>query len=235
MENIIEELEIYFSRGNAWSPLWITLKTGGAATLLSFFVGLMLAYKVSRMKPEKKALVDSLMTLPMVLPPTVMGFFLLLLFSKQRLVGKLLYRVFGIVLPGTWTACILAAFVVSMPLMYKNTRASFEQMDRTQIDASRMLGAGEWTILWRVVIPNSIPGIASGTILAFARSVGEYGATSMFAGNILGRTSTISQQIAVQMGNDNWVAAGFWTAVIVVISLVVVFSINIFSGKRFAK
>ena len=119
MENIIEELQIYFSRGNAWSPLWITLKTGGAATLLSFFVGLMLAHRVTKMKPKRQALVDSLMTLPMVLPPTVMGFFLLLLFSKQRLIGKLLYETFGRVLPGTWTACVLAAFVVSLPLMYK--------------------------------------------------------------------------------------------------------------------
>ena len=233
MESVIQELQVYFSRGNAWSPLWITLKTGGAATLLSFFVGLMLARWVMKLEPKKRALIDSLLTLPMVLPPTVMGFFLLVLFSKKRLLGRALDVAFGIVLPGTWAACVLAAFVISMPLMYKNTRAAFEQMDDTMIDAARMLGAGERTILWKVIIPNAMPGIASGTILAFARAVGEYGATSMFAGNILGRTSTISQQIAVQMGNDNWAAAGVWTVIIVLLSLGVVYLINVFSGEKF--
>lgn len=232
MENIIEELQIYFSRAGAWSPLWITLKTGAAATVLSFFAGLYAGRCVMRMRPGKKAFADSLLTLPMVLPPTVTGFFLLILFSKNRLLGKALNLTFGIVIPGTWVACVMSAFIVSMPLMYRNTRAAFEQVDVSMIYAARTLGLSEKEIFWRITVPNALPGIVSGIILAFARAIGEYGATSMFAGNIFGKTSTISQQIAVQMGNDNGIIAGVWTLIILFISVIVIFLINLAAGKQ---
>lgn len=232
MENIIEELQVYFSRANAWTPLWITLKTGVTATAVTFFMGLFAASGVMRLTPKRKAAMDSILTLPMVLPPTVMGFLLLLLFSRTRLLGKGLNLAFGIVIPGNWAACVIAAVVISFPLMYRNTRAAFEQVDASMIYAARTLGLSEREIFWKITVPNAFPGIASGTILAFARAIGEYGATSMFAGNILGKTSTISQQIAVQMGNDNGIIAGFWTAVIIGISAIVVFLINWFSGRR---
>lgn len=232
MENIIEELQIYFSRTDAWTPLWVTLKTGAAATVFTFFAGLFAASRVMRLPSGKRAVADSILTLPMVLPPTVVGFALLLLFSKNRLLGEALHLAFGIVIPGTWAACVIAAVVISFPLMYRNTRAAFEQVDVTMIYAARTLGLSEREIFWKISVPNGLPGIASGTILAFARAIGEYGATSMFAGNILGRTSTVSQQIAVQMGNDNTLIAGFWTVIVVGISVLVVFLINWVLGRK---
>ena len=231
MEDMIEALQIYFSRANAWTPLWVTLKTGIAATFITFFTGLFAAARVMRLPSGKKAVADSILTLPIVLPPTVVGFVLLLLFSRNRLLGKTLNLAFGVVIPGTWAACVITAVVISFPLMYRNTRAAFEQMDVTMIYAARTLGLSEWEIFWKISVPNALPGIASGTVLAFARAIGEYGATSMFAGNILGKTSTISQQIAVQMVNDNGLIAGFWSILIVAISVCVVFLMNRFSGR----
>ena len=231
MEDMIEALQIYFSRANAWTPLWVTLKTGIAATFITFFTGLFAAARVMRLPSGKKAVADSILTLPIVLPPTVVGFVLLLLFSRNRLLGKTLNLAFGVVIPGTWAACVIVAVVISFPLMYRNTRAAFEQMDVTMIYAARTLGLSEWEIFWKISVPNALPGIASGTVLAFARAIGEYGATSMFAGNILGKTSTISQQIAVQMVNDNGLIAGFWSILIVAISVCVVFLMNRFSGR----
>lgn len=231
MTEIMDVLKVHFARANAWSPLWITLKTGIVATIIAFFLGLLVAQWVMKRDDKAKALIDSILTLPMVLPPTVMGFVLLLLFSKNRLVGAFLNRHFGLVLPGTWIACVIAAIVIAFPLMYRNARAAFEQVDITLIYAARTLGMSELVIFWKIIIPNAMPGILAGTILAFARAIGEYGATSMFAGNILGRTSTVSQQIAVQMSNDNWEVAGFWTLLIVLISGVVVLVMNLLSQR----
>lgn len=168
MEDMIEALQIYFSRANAWTPLWVTLKTGIAATFITFFTGLFAAARVMRLPSGKKAVADSILTLPIVLPPTVVGFVLLLLFSRNRLLGKTLNLAFGVVIPGTWAACVIAAVVISFPLMYRNTRAAFEQMDVTMIYAARTLGLSEWEIFWKISVPNALPGIASGTVLAFA-------------------------------------------------------------------
>ena len=129
MEDMIEALQIYFSRANAWTPLWVTLKTGIAATFITFFTGLFAAARVMRLPSGKKAVADSILTLPIVLPPTVVGFVLLLLFSRNRLLGKTLNLAFGVVIPGTWAACVIAAVVISFPLMYRNTRAAFEHDD----------------------------------------------------------------------------------------------------------
>ena len=180
-------------KGLDWSPLFISLKTGFAATLLSFFLGIYAAKRVIRMTPRRRAVVDGILTLPMVLPPTVAGFFLLLLFSRRRPLGIFLYENFDIRIVQSWLGCVIAATVIAFPLMYRNARAAFEQIDVDLIHAGRTLGMSETEIFWRIVIPTSGPGIASGTMLTFARAMGEYGATSMLAGNIPGKTATISQ------------------------------------------
>ncbi|MDD6213343.1 MAG: molybdate ABC transporter permease subunit [Clostridiales bacterium] len=209
-----------------WSPLWISLKTGVAATILSFFLGIWAARKTMKASPRVKSLMDGILTLPMVLPPTVAGFFLLLLFSLRRPVGAYLYQEWNIKVVQTWLGCILAATVISFPLMYRNARAAFEQVDVNLIYAARTLGMSEFAVFWKIAVPAAGPGIASGTVLTFARALGEYGATSMLAGNIPGKTGTISQKIAMVIQDGNYAAAGFWTAVILVIAFFILFLLN---------
>lgn len=214
-----------------WSPLWISMKTGVAATIIAFFLGVFCARKVMKLSPAVKGLLDGLLTLPLVLPPTVAGFLLLLLFSLKRPFGKFLLEEFDIRIVQTWTGCVIAAAVIAFPLMYRNARAAFEQVDVNLIHAGRTLGMSEWKIFWKVIVPTAAPGIASGTVLAFARAIGEYGATSMLAGNILGKTRTVSVAIASETAAGNFDMAGFWVVVIIAISFVVVAAINIVSGR----
>ena len=214
-----------------WSPLFISIKTGIVATIFSFFLGIYAARKVVKTTPGKKAIIDGILTLPMVLPPTVAGFFLLLIFSRRRPFGIFLFENFGIKVVQTWLGCIIAATVISFPLMYRNARAAMEQIDVNLIYAGRTLGMSESRIFWKVIIPAAGPGIASGTILAFARAIGEYGATSMLAGNILGKTRTVSVAIASETAAGNYDMAGFWVVVIILISFLVVAAINIASGR----
>lgn len=215
-----------------WSYLYISLKTGIVATLISFFLGIYAARKVVKARPAVKAVWDGLLTLPMVLPPTVAGFFLLLLFSKRRPLGMFLFENFDIKIVQTWAGCIIAATVIAFPLMYRNARAAFEQVDVNLIYAARTLGMSEIKIFWRVVVPAARPGIASGTILTFARALGEYGATSMLAGNIPGKTGTISQKIAMVMQDGDYATAGVWVAIIILIAFLIVFFMNLVSGKN---
>lgn len=215
-----------------WSPLFISLKTGIVATILSFFLGIYAARKVVKATPAKKAVVDGILTLPMVLPPTVAGFFLLLLFSRRRPLGILLYEQFDIKVVQTWLGCIIAATVIAFPLMYRNARAAFEQIDVNLIYAARTLGMSETKIFWKIVLPTAGPGIASGTILTFARALGEYGATSMLAGNIPGKTGTISQRIAMVIQDGDYVTAGVWVAIVILIAFCVIFFMNLISGKQ---
>ena len=214
-----------------WSPLVISIKTGIVATILSFFFGIFAARAVMKLRPGARAVIDGFLTLPMILPPTVAGFFLLLIFSLRRPFGAALYENFSIKAVQTWLGCILAATIIAFPLMYRNTRAAFEQVDTNLIYAARTLGMSEWKIFWKVVMPAAAPGIASGTVLAFARAIGEYGATSMLAGNILGKTRTVSVAIASETAAGNFGMAGFWVVVIILISFLIVAAINIVSGK----
>lgn len=214
-----------------WSPLWISLKTGVVATVIAFFLGIFCARKAMKLKPAARGFLDGILTMPLVLPPTVAGFFLLLLFSLKRPFGSFLMENFDIKIVQTWKGCVIAAAVIAFPLMYRNARSAFEQVDVSLIEAGRTLGMSEWSIFRRVVIPVAAPGIASGTVLAFARAIGEYGATSMLAGNILGKTRTVSVAIASETAAGNYGTAGFWVVVIVVISFVVVAAINIISGR----
>ena len=214
-----------------WSPLFISLKTGVVATVISFFLGIFAARKVVKASPGKKAVIDGILTLPMVLPPTVAGFFLLLLFSRRRPLGEFLFNEFGFKVVQTWLGCIIAATVIAFPLMYRNARAAMEQR-KDLIYAGRTLGMSDIQIFWKVVIPAAGPGIASGTILTFARALGEYGATSMLAGNIPGKTGTISQKIAMVIQDGDYLTAGIWVAVVMLIAFVVIFLMNLISGKK---
>lgn len=215
-----------------WSPLFISIKTGIVATIFSFFLGIYAARKVVKTTPGKKAIIDGILTLPMVLPPTVAGFFLLLIFSRRRPFGIFLFENFGIKVVQTWLGCIIAATVISFPLMYRNARAAMEQIDVNLIYAGRTLGMSDTEIFWKVVIPTAGPGIASGTILTFARALGEYGVTSMLAGNIPGKTGTISQKIAMVIQDGDYMTAGVWVAIVMVIAFLVIFLMNLISGKK---
>ena len=226
----MSQLAAYLS-GLDWSPLFISIKTGIAATIVSFFLGIWAARKMLKAKTGLRAVLDGILTMPLVLPPTVAGFCLLLLFSLKRPFGSFLLDNFDIKVVQTWTGCVIAASVIAFPLMYRNARAAFEQVDVNLIYAGRTLGMSESRIFWKVIIPAAGPGIASGTVLAFARAIGEYGATSMLAGNILGKTRTVSVAIASETAAGNYDMAGFWVVVIILISFLVVAAINIASGR----
>ncbi|MBQ7261877.1 MAG: molybdate ABC transporter permease subunit [Lachnospiraceae bacterium] len=220
-------------RGLDWSPLFISLKTGIVATVICFFAGIYTARKVMDLKPAARAVADGLLSLPLVLPPTVAGFFLLLIFSKRRPLGMFLWDSFNIKVVQSWLGCIIAASVIAFPLMYRNARASFDMVDKNLINAGRTLGMSETKIFWRVMLPAAKPGIASGTILTFARALGEYGATSMLAGNIPGKTATISQRIAMVIQDQDYVTGGIWVAVVMLIAFLSVFAMSRFvSGKE---
>lgn len=227
MEHVVEILETL-----DWSPLWISLKTGLVATVLSFFLGIFAAQKIMKASVGKKAVIDGILTLPMVLPPTVAGFFLLLLFSRRRPFGIWLYDTFDIKVVQTWLGCILAATVIAFPLMYRNARAAFEQVDVNLVYAGRTLGMSDTKIFWKVIVPTAGPGIASGTILTFARALGEYGATSMLAGNIAGKTGTISQKIAMVIQDGDYVTAGIWVVIVLAIAFVAIVLMNLIAGKQ---
>jgi molybdate transport system permease protein len=215
-----------------WSPLFISLKTGILATVLTFFLGIGAARLIMKLNNTEKSIVDGILTLPLVLPPTVAGFFLLLIFSLRRPFGKFLFEEFNIKMVQTWPGCVIAAFVIAFPLMYRNARAAFEQVDVDMIHAGRTLGLSERKIFWKIIVPIAAPGLASGTVLAFARAIGEYGATAMLAGNILGKTRTVSVAIASEVAAGNWDTAGFWVCVIVILSFFIVAVINYISGKN---
>lgn len=215
-----------------WSPLWISLKTACITTVICFFLGIFLAQKLGKWKEPWQSIADSLLTLPMVLPPTVAGYFLLLLFSKRRPVGIFLYSHFGIKVVQSFLGCVLAATVISLPLMYRNAKASFALVPKDLVQAGRTLGLSETKIFWKIILPLSGPGILSGTVLSFARALGEYGATSMLAGNIPGKTATISQRIALVMQDQDYVTAGVWVGVVLLISLFCMTALQLLSKRK---
>ena len=195
-----------------FSPLWVTLKTGIVASVFSFFIGIAFAELVINTKGRVRAFWDGLLTLPMVLPPTVAGYILLRIFSTRRPFGSFLSHSMGIQVVHTWLGCVVAATIIALPLMYRNARAAFEQIDENVIYAARTLGISEWKIFWRIRLPMAKPGIIS-------------------AGNIAGKTSTISQQIAMVIQSGDYATAGFWCIVIIAISFACLVSINMICGK----
>lgn len=215
-----------------WSPLFISVKTAAFATVIAFFIGIFTAAKVMKVNPKIKAVIDGILTMPMVLPPTVMGYVLLLLFSLRRPFGAFLYDNYNIKVVQTWSGCVIAAVIVSFPLMYRSTRGAFEQIEMNIIYAAQTLGMSNRKIFWKIIIPSAKPGILSGTILTFARALGEYGATSMLAGNISGKTSTISQVIAMVMKDGDYLKAGIWVVIIMIFAFCIISVMNILPEKK---
>jgi len=201
-----------------WSPLWISLKTSVTATLVTLIAGLAAAAWRDRHKGPAVALVDGLCLLPLVLPPTVVGFFLLLVFGHRGPMGRLLLQL-GTTVIFSWPATVIAAAVVAFPLMYLTARAALEQVDSRFLEAARTLGASEWCIFRKIALPLAWPGVLAGAILSFARALGEFGATLMLAGNIPGRTATIPIAIYFAVEADDLRSAFAWCAADLVISL----------------
>lgn len=200
------------------SPLWISLRTSGLATLITFFLGIAAAYWMLGYQGKGKSLIEGILISPLILPPTVVGFLLLLFFGKHGFGGRLLQS-FNITVVFTWYGAAIAATVVSFPLMYRTALGAFNQIDANLLRVARTLGAGEWKIFWRVSLPLAFPGILAGATLAFARALGEFGATLMIAGNIPGQTQNIPMAIyfAVEAGDTQ--EAWFWAVFILSISL----------------
>jgi molybdate transport system permease protein len=201
-----------------WSPVWISLETSVTATVVTLAAGLAAASSRQRRSGPAAALIDGMFLLPLVLPPTVVGFLLLLLFGRNGPAGKLLLAL-GATVVFSWPATVIAATVVSFPLMYLTARAALEQVDSRFLEAARTLGASEWRIFREVALPLAWPGVLAGTILSFARALGEFGATLMLAGNIPGKTATIPIAIYFAVESDDLNRAFGWCAVDVAISL----------------
>ena len=192
--------------------------------------GMFAARKVEKMR-HGKTILDTVLTLPMILPPTVVGFFLLLLFGNSSPLGIWLSG-HGMPVVFSFAGTVAAAVVVSFPLMYRTARSAFEQMDKNLIYAGETLGLSDYKIFWKIIFPNCFPGIAGGTILAFARALGEFGATIMLAGNIPGRTQTAAVAVYAAMQNGNRVQAYQWVAVMVLISFVSVLLVNVVEKQQ---
>lgn len=215
-----------------WSPLWISLHTAAATITIVFLIGVIIAWWVERLQSQSlKIFADAVITLPMVLPPTVAGFFLLYFFGNNRFLGQLIYQLTGIKIAFSWLASVLAAAVISLPLMYRSARGALSQVDKGMLEAARSLGMTEWRIFWRIHLPNALPGIIAGGLLAFARGLGEFGATAMIAGNIAGRTRTLPLAVYSAVAAGDWEAAGWYVAVIVGICLLVVIGLNVYLYK----
>ncbi|MBU5307245.1 molybdate ABC transporter permease subunit [Clostridioides mangenotii] len=221
-----------------WAPLWISVKTSLLATVITFVVGILISYAMATYRGRWKGLIDGVFTLPLVLPPTVVGFFLLLICGKNGFVGKIFLTMDKNII-FSWSATVLAAVVVSFPMMYRSSRSAFEQIDDNMLSAARTLGLNEWKVFTKIAIPLALPGIVGGLVLSFARALGEFGATLMIAGNIPGRTQTMPLAIffAVEGGDMN--KAMMWVIIIVLMSIAMILLLNYWSdiqqkivGKR---
>lgn len=211
----------------AWIALRLTLKVAGCATLVNIFLGIGVAYVFARKQFWGKELLDAVLTLPMVMPPTVLGYYLLVLLGRQGAVGQYLNNHLGINLIFSWQGAVIAAAIVSFPLVFKAARAAFESLEPQYEQAARVLGISESAIFFRVTLPLAWRGILAGVLLSFARSSGEFGATLMVAGSIPGQTQTLSIAVyeAVQAGRDD--VANF----LVLLTSVVCISVLLASGK----
>ena len=216
-----------------YSPLLISLKAAIVSTLITFVLGIYSAYFTTKLK-KFKGLVDGVLTLPLVLPPTVVGFFLLIFLGKNSIIGKFL-SMFDLSIIFSSSATIIASTVVSFPLMYRTARGAFEQLDRNIIYVARTLGLKEHEIFWKIVMPNCLSSIMAGTILSFARAMGEFGATIMISGNIPGKTQTMAVAVysAVQAGNR--ALAYKWVLIMVLLSFISIILMNNFENNKLGK
>ena len=215
------------------SPIIISLKTATVSMVFTFLLGLFIARAIVKIKSEKiKMILDGILTLPLVLPPTVMGFFLLLIFGVNRPIGKLLLEFLGVKIVFSWSATVIASVVIAFPLMYRSARGAFEQVDQNLIMAARTLGMSERKIFWRIIMPLALPGVASGGILAFARGLGEFGATAMIAGNIANKTRTLPLAIYADVAAGDMASATNYVLIVTIISFAVLVLTNYFTLKE---
>ncbi len=214
-----------------FSPLWISLKIAAIAAVLTFFLGIATAHWMLTYRGKGKSLIEGLLITPLILPPTVTGFLLLFLFGRNGPLGQLLSR-FEINIVFTWYAAVISATVVAFPLMYKTALGAFEQIDANLQQAARTLGASEIFIFWRVTLPLALPGILAGAILAFARALGEFGATLMVAGNIPGQTQTIPMAIYFAVEGGDKQEAWLWSLTMIGISLFGLTAVNVWQKRR---
>lgn len=213
-------------------PIITTLKTASVGIIFTFIIGILLVRLTRAIKNKAlRIILDVLFTLPLVLPPTVIGFFLLRLCGINSFIGRFFLNVFDFRIVFSWESTVLAAVALSLPLMYRSTFGALEQVDKNLIYAARTLGFSERKIFWKILLPNAIPGIASATILSFARGMGEYGATSMIAGNILGETRTIPIAVAVNTAAGQDDLASFYVIVIMIIAFILITLMNVITYK----
>ena len=215
-----------------WYPLFNSLRIAAIATAVIFFTGIFFAYYIAKLPPLWKGLLDVVMTLPLVLPPTVVGYLLLRLLGPTRPLGALMLDLFGVKMVMTWWSAVFATVVVSFPLMYRTARGAFESFDPDLAYAAQTLGRSNTWIFWRVRMPCCRQGILAGTVLAFARALGEYGATSMIAGYTPGRTATISTTVYQLWRTNNDVLAFRWVLVNIAISTIVLMAVNLLERRN---
>lgn len=218
-----------------WYPLYNSLRIALISSVIVFFAGICAAYYIAGLHPFLKGFLDVVLTLPLVLPPTVVGYFLLVLLGPRRPFGAWFLETFDTKLVMTWYSGIFAAAVVAFPLMYRTARGAFESFDENLADAGRTLGLGNAYIFWRIRMPACRQGILAGAVLAFARALGEYGATSMIAGYTPGRTATISTTVYQLWRTDNEALAFRWVMVNVAISAVVLLAVNLLERRERAR
>ena len=212
-------------------PLFNSMRVASISTFITFFAGIFAAYYIAKTPRAVKGALDCILTLPLVLPPTVAGFFLLYLFGVKRPIGSLLVSFFGVKVPFSWGATVIAAVVISFPLMYRSARGAFEQVDENLLNAGRTLGMSEWSIFRKVVLPCAMPGVLSGGVLAFARGLGEFGATTMIAGNIAGKTRTLPLAVYSAVAAGDMQQAFQYVLILVVLSFMIVAAMNYFGMK----
>ena len=214
-----------------WFPLLNSLRIAGISTVIIFFGGIFAAYYIAKAPRMIKGLLDVILTLPLVLPPTVVGYLLLRVLGPKRIIGAWFLSVFGLKLTMTWWSAIIATTVVIFPLMYRTARGAFESFDETLAWSAKSIGLSNTYIFWRIRMPYCRQGILAGTVLAFARALGEYGATSMIAGYTPGKTATISTTV-YQLWRTNDDALAFkWVMVNLAISFVVLLAVNMLEKK----
>lgn len=215
-----------------WYPLWNSLRIAALSTVIVFFLGILAAYYVAKLPRLVKGVLDVVLTLPLVLPPTVVGYFLLRLLGPKRTIGLWFLETFGVRLTMVWYAAVFASAVVAFPLMYRTARGAFESFDSDLAYAGQTLGRSNSWIFWRVRMPCCKQGIIAGTVLAFARALGEYGATSMIAGYTPGRTATISTTVYQLWRTGDDAGAMRWVLVNLAISAVVLLAVNMLEKKN---
>lgn len=215
-----------------WYPLYNSLRIAFISSVMVFFTGIFAAYYIAKLNRVMKGILDVILTLPLVLPPTVVGYFLLVVLGPNRLVGSWIVETFHVKMIMTWYSAIFAAVVVSFPLMYRTARGAFESFDETLAYSGQTLGLSNTYIFWRIRMPACRQGILAGIVLAFARALGEYGATSMIAGYTPGKTATISTTVYQLWRTDNEMLAFKWVMINIVISGIVLLIINLLERKN---